>query len=219
MHHQKSEIRSMVPVSDHSSDEALMDLLRRRGGLGVQQLMALMSVTATAVRQRLNRLMAAGLIQRTVRKVGRGRPSHCYELTEKGLRQTGSNFADLATALWQEIRTIEHADVRRGLLQRLSQRLAAEYAEQITGETTEKRMQQLVLLLADRDIPFEVQRGDDQLPVLRALGCPYTELAEKDRSICSMERMMFSELVGENLRLTDCRLDGGSCCTFETSQP
>jgi hypothetical protein len=30
-----------------------------------------------------------------------------------------------------------------------------------------------------------------------------------------MERMLFSELVGDNLKLTNCRLDGGSCCTFE----
>jgi hypothetical protein len=30
--------------------------------------------------------------------------------------------------------------------------------------------------------------------------------------------MMFSELVGEGLRLTECRLDGDECCRFEPSQ-
>lgn len=192
-----------------------MDLLRRSGGMGVQDLTAAMKVTATAVRQRLNRLMAAGLVRRSTKGTGRGRPSHQYELTERGLQQTGSNFADLALALWQELRSIPQADVRRGLLQRLSHRLAREYAVELRGETAEQRMQCLAELLESRDLPFDVQQGVGQLPVLRALGCPYTGLAEQDRSVCSMERLLFSELVGQNLQLTDCRLDGGSCCTFE----
>ncbi len=206
-------------AAEQSSDSTVIDLLRRSGGMGIQELMGAMSVTATAVRQRLNRLMAAGMVQRSARSVGRGRPSHHYELTEKAARQTGSNFGDLASALWQELRSIQHADVRRGFLQRLSQRLATEYTDQMSGETSEQRMRSLAHLLKSRDIPFDVEMQPGQLPVLRALGCPYTELAEKDRSVCAMERMMFSELIGENLQLTGCRLDGGSCCTFELSQP
>jgi predicted ArsR family transcriptional regulator len=66
-------------------------------------------------------------------------------------------------------------------------------------------------------VPFEVDRSNPQLPVLTALACPYPQLAEQDRSICSLERLMFSELVGENLRLSSCRLDGERCCSFEPS--
>ncbi len=129
--------------NDESSDSTVMDLLRRSSGMSIQQLASAMTVTATAIRQRLNRMMDQGLVQRFSENAGRGRPSHRYQLTDKGVRQTGSNFADLATVLWQEIRTIQHDDVRRGLLQRLSQRLAAEYSDQITGDTTEKRMREL----------------------------------------------------------------------------
>jgi hypothetical protein len=31
-----------------------------------------------------------------------------------------------------------------------------------------------------------------------------------------MEKMMFSELIGNELELTQCRLDGGSDCRFQT---
>ena len=136
---------------------------------------------------------------------------------------SGSNFIDLAMVLWAEIRSIEDAEIRRGLLQRLSKRLAALYADQITGQTATDRMHSVAQLLNDREIPFEVsQDGDDsELPVLRALACPYTELAEQDRSICSMEKMLFSELLGHGLTLSECRLDDRAdgnhptCCTFE----
>ena len=173
-----------------------------------------MGVTATAVRQRLTRLLAQGDIERSTEQTGRGRPVHRYALTEKGRRRAGANFADLAIALWQEIREIKDPDVRRGLLARISKRLATLYAGQIRGSNLEEKMESLAALFRERQIPFEVERSHD-LPVLHAAACPYPELAEQDRSVCSMERMMFSELLGENVRLSSCRLDGHNCCTFE----
>jgi predicted ArsR family transcriptional regulator len=74
-----------------------------------------------------------------------------------------------------------------------------------------------VELFREREVPFEVDRSNPLLPVLTALACPYPDLAEQDRSVCSMERMMFSELLGENMRLSSCRLDGEKCCSFEPS--
>ena len=84
-----------------SSDLALLDLLRKHGPLSVAQLKAAMQVTATAVRQRLVRLLTQGDIQRHAERISRGRPLHRYGLTDKGRRRAGANFADLAIALWK----------------------------------------------------------------------------------------------------------------------
>jgi DeoR family transcriptional regulator, suf operon transcriptional repressor len=199
-----------------TSDIGLLDLLRKHGALSVAQLKAAMHVTATAVRQRLVRLLAQGDIERHAERIGRGRPVHRYGLTEKGRRRAGANFADLAIALWQEIREIKDPEVRRGLLARISRRLTTLYAGQIRGSSLEERMESLAAIFRERQIPFEVERKYD-LPLLHATACPYPELAEQDRTVCSMERMMFSELLGENVRLSSCRLDGHNCCTFEPS--
>ncbi len=195
----------------------VLELLRRSGGMRIQELSADLGVTATAVRQRLNPLMVKGFVQRQLVREGRGRPFHRYEMTELGRRQTGSNFSDLATALWEEVRSMPDPEVRRGLLKRLSQRMANQYVDSVVGETPAARMESLTRLFAERDIPFEVQQMEGQLPVLKALGCPYTGLAETDRSVCAMERMMFGELVGAKLQLQECRLDGAHCCTFAMS--
>jgi DeoR family transcriptional regulator, suf operon transcriptional repressor len=209
--------RAVMPeMSIATSDNGVLDLLRKLGPLSVLRLAELTQVTSTAVRQRLTRLMAQGMIERVAERRGRGRPSHRYSLTEKGRRQMGANFVDLALALWHEIREIKNPEVRRGLLQRLSVRMAAMYAGQIHGATTEDRMQSVSALLAERGVPFSVERNG-QLPILTAEACPYPQLAEQDRGICSLEKMMFSEMLGENVRLTDCRLDGATCCRFEVN--
>lgn len=201
-----------------TSDVAILDLLRKRDAMSVAELSIVLEVTATAVRQRLTRLMDQGFIERTSERAARGRPSHSYRLTAAGRRKTGSNFADLAIALWEEVRAIKDAEVRRGLLTRLSKRLATEYSPQIQGETTADRMRSVAKLFREREIPFEVTQVDGELPVLRALACPYPGLAEQDKSICAMERIMFSDLLGENVHLEDCRLDGATCCTFQPSR-
>jgi len=199
-----------------SSDVALLDVLRKQPGLSVTKLAISFEVTATAIRQRLTRLMDRGLVERSQVKAERGRPTHIYKLTEAGRRQCGSNFADLAVALWEEIRLIREPDVRKGLLARVSKRLAEAYSDQIEGETLTERMEAVSQLFAGKDIPFEVDHSGD-LPVLTALACPYPELAEQDRSICAMERMLLSEMIGDSVKLNQCRLDGDTCCTFEAS--
>jgi predicted ArsR family transcriptional regulator len=70
--------------------------------------------------------------------------------------------------------------------------------------------------MKERDVLFDAAPSGE-LPVLTAMACPYPHLAEQDRSICAMERLLFSEVVGQPLRLAECRLDGANCCTFELS--
>jgi DeoR family suf operon transcriptional repressor len=200
-------------MQTESSDKAMLDVLRRNGAVTISVLVAEMGVTATAVRQRLLRLMADGLIERQAENKGRGRPNHRYSLTEKGERSAGTNFADMADVLWDEIKSVENPEIRRGLLKRIAGRLAARYRNEVGGETLDDRMTALAGVMGERDIPFQVEQTG-ALPVLSVLACPYPELARRDRSVCTMEKMMLSEILGESVRLSECRLDGATCCTF-----
>src|SRR3954454_23224921 len=196
-----------------SSDRVLLEVLQRNGAVTISVLVSEMGVTATAVRQRLQRLMADGLIERQAENIGRGRPNHRYSLTEKGERAAGTNFADMADVLWDEIKSVEDPEIRRGLLKRIAGRLAERYRSRVGGDTLGDRMTALAGIMSEREIPFRVEQKS-ALPVLSVLACPYPELAMRDRSVCTMEKMMLSEILGESVRLSECRLDGATCCTF-----
>jgi DeoR family transcriptional regulator, suf operon transcriptional repressor len=205
-----------MSIEAPKSDADLLDLLRITGPLAVLELADAMEVTPTAVRQRLTRLQSREMIQREAIRNGRGRPKHRYWLTEKGVRQTGSNFNDLAVALWGEIRGNGDADLRREMLRRIARALAAGYRDQIQGTTTAERMQSLAELLGQRRIPVSVENSSAG-SVLTAHACPYPKLAEQDQGICSVERMMFSDLIGQDVEMTRCRLQGGGDCQFHVS--
>ena len=142
---------------------------------------------------------------------------HRYSLSPAGSRSGGDNYEDLAAVLWTELRAVEDPDVRHRLLQRVVGHMAEIYRDKVQGSTVHKRMESLVELMRQRDVPFEVQSSEDesQLPILKALACPYPELAEQDRAVCSVEKMLISEMLGEKVRLSSCRLDGAQGCTFE----
>ncbi len=202
-----------MTLSTPTADQELLELLRSQGPMTVAEMARLVGVTPTAIRQRISRLLAQGLVRREAIRSGRGRPSHRYYLTALGLRRMGSNFTDLALALWRQIGQIEDSQLRYKLIRQVVQSLADQYADQVRGITTGERMQSISRLLQQRQVPFAVDRSNG-LPVLTAHGCPYQELAEEDRTICQLEEMLFSQLLGEEVRLSQCRLDGAGGCRF-----
>jgi predicted ArsR family transcriptional regulator len=200
-----------------SSDRPLLDLLRRHGPLTVSEMGDRLGVTPTAVRNRLTRLVEAGMVERRTEHGGRGRPKHTYQPSVAAQKRLGQNYTDLALILWDEMmRTVEDRKLRRVLFGRITDRLAELYRAQVTGTEWERRMVQLGTILNDRGIETEVTRGDGgSLPVLKQHSCPYYELAEVDRAVCAMERKMFEKVLGRGLRLSQCRLDGHRSCDFE----
>lgn len=208
----------MTSVRSPNSDADLLDLLRIAGPLRILEMAEAMEVTPTAVRQRLARLTTQGLVQRATVRAGRGRPHHEYWLTEKGVQATGSNFTDLAVALWRELRALDNPQLRQVLLRRVAAALAAGYLPQIRGRTPAERMRCLQQLLTERRIPVSVEEQNHHA-ALTAHACPYPRLAEQDRAVCAMERLLYSELVGCEVELTHCRLDDRGACRFEARVP
>ena len=204
----------LMSTTTPTSDAELLDLLRCDGPLGVVELAEAVEVTPTAIRQRLSRLLAQDLIERDVERCGRGRPRHRYRLTNKGLRLTGSNFTDLALALWSQLGTIENEEIRSELVGRVVKALAEGYAKEVRGVTVSERMRSLAGLLTRRRVPFSVD-GPPMEPVLTAHACPYPDLAEADPSICDLERMLFSELLGEEVQLKQSHEGGRTRCQFQ----
>lgn len=201
-----------------SVDRELLSAMRCGEALGVGKLTEQLGVTATAVRQRIERLLEMGLIEREKIVAGRGRPTFRYQLTVQGHRRAGSDPAELADALWREILAIEDDSLRDRILSSVAARLGRQYAAQFAAfgeESFELRMRRLSEIMSKRQIPNEVSHAG-KLPVLDIGACPYPSLTDvsEDRAMCRLEEQMISEALGERVHLSSCRLDGDACCQF-----
>lgn len=204
-----------------AGDREFLADLQRGGASTVQQLCDRQGVTATAIRQRLTRLQAMGLISRQTQRQDRGRPSHAYEVTTEGLRQLGDNYRDLAMMLWEEITQIDDVGVRSQLIGRLRERLVRQYGRNVRSTDLPERFRELQGLLQTLGFNVEVHQGDDSglLPILRENTCPYHDLAAQDASICELEQTVFSEVLGVPMSRTSCCRDGDRCCEFKPDVP
>ena len=209
-------------------DRELLVVMRRGETFGIGELTEEMGVTATAVRQRIERLFAGGLLEREKVVAGRGRPTYQYKLTLAGHRVAGANPTEFADAMWRTILEVEDAQLRTSLLRSVASKLGQQYASALAAfdndntdqnlsddDSLQIRLQQLSSLMSAQHIASSVS-SDGDLPVLDICACPYPSLtdASGDRAMCKLEEQMLSEALGRPIHLSSCRLDGDSCCQF-----
>jgi len=198
------------------SDGQFLDELHRLGPGTVQEIGARMGVTATAIRQRLTRLQGLGCVARQLVRQGRGRPHHVYQVTEKGLRQLGDNYGDLALILWREMNKISDPDVRRNVTDRVRDALVARFGH-LDGASLTDKMRKFRDLLLGRGYDVELS-ADGALPIIRENNCPYQEIADEDRGICDLEQEVFQRVLGADVKLSHCCRDGHNCCEFTVTE-
>ncbi|MCH7689294.1 MAG: helix-turn-helix transcriptional regulator [Planctomycetes bacterium] len=197
-----------------SNDRQFLEVLHKLGSSTVQKICAEMDVTATSIRQRLSRLQVHGFVDRVTVRKGRGRPHHCYRVTDAGLKELGDNYSDLAMILWRELQNIEDSAVRTDVLRRVQNSFIQRYRNLVHGESLLERMEQLKSALVERGFDVEIDFSGP-LPILRENNCPYHELANVDSRICEFEQEVFRSVLGVDLNLSQCCLDGHHCCEFE----
>ncbi len=212
-----------VPVADgvRPIDQAVLDLLRKDEGLTVQELIDRLAVTATAVRQRLDRLVQVDMIERRKVVAGRGRPQFRYFLTPLGMRYASASYSGLALALWQEVMDLPSQAMRQRILRRVGRRMGLELRGQVASTASlSERLNAVADMLSHNRVPAGVQQSGD-LPVLQVHACPYPELSRLDgqRSLCELEAEMISEAVGQPMHLDACRLDGHAMCQYRPVLP
>ncbi|MDA8743190.1 ArsR family transcriptional regulator [Rubripirellula amarantea] len=216
--------RTVVHEELRSVDRELLLAMRSGDAFDIGDLTESLGVTATAVRQRVERLLERGCLVREKVVSGRGRPTYRYIMTLEGHRRAGANPADLADSMWRTIIEIEDEELRESLLQTVATKLGQRFANVMDAHRSETqsevtslqhRFDHLSEVMASNHIAASVS-CDGNLPVLDIESCPYPSLTEAsdDRAMCKLEEKMLSEALGHPVHLSSCRLDGDQCCQF-----
>ena len=81
------------------------------------------------------------------------------------------------------------------------------------GDLSE-RVGQLVQALSARGVMADMQVSEEDVIVLQTYNCPYHEIAQEYRDICEMDERFMREVLGSDVNLSECMLDGHHRCTF-----
>ena len=197
-----------------SPPRQIIDFLQRNGSATIKDLEQLLGVTTTAVRQHINTLLGEGYIRRNTVHAGVGRPHHAYAITEKARELFACHCDDLALTLLQEVFALEGPDRTQELLGRVGDRLAHRYSGSVRSLGLRDRVSEMALALEQRGVLTDIVRDDADTILLSAYNCPFHELAQEHREICEMDEKMMRTVLGHDVQLSSCIMDGQSRCTF-----
>jgi predicted ArsR family transcriptional regulator len=193
----------MTPSAPHKRDTAtwqILEFLKRNGSASIKDLEQLLGVTTTAVRQHLTTLQFEGYIERRAVHDGVGRPHHTYMATDK------------------EVFVLEGKEKTAWLLERVGSKLASRYARSVRAALLQDRVEELAGVLYQQGVLTDVDPADDNTIILKTYNCPYHELAQEHREICEMDEGMMRKLLGSDVNLSACMMDGHGSCSFVVSR-
>lgn len=206
-------------LKDSSPRSTILRILQSRGSASIKDLEVALGVTATAVREQVAHLIAEDIILARRVRGDVGRPFYVYTLTAKAQELFPKDYGELAHLLLQEIVAMDGPEKLHQLLDRVGIRLAAQYAGHLRGQELEDKLRALADLLVQKGVGAEVRHDDvGEGFVLHANTCPYFAVVQDHREICGMEQQMLSRLLGAEVVLGDCVLDGHNGCQFHVQQ-
>ncbi|NJP05854.1 MAG: HTH domain-containing protein [Chloroflexaceae bacterium] len=194
----------------------ILQYLQRHGEVTIKQLEDVLEVSTTAVREHLANLQLYGLIATRTMRSGPGRPRLVYTLTDKAHDLFPKQYDVLINLLLQEIAAGEGPNKVEQLLERVSRRIAHEYAGNIQEEGIAGRLAQLRTLLEQRGVPSEVEAEGIGIHIF---SCPYLDVAQEHEHVCTMDRQMVEQVLGQKVTLKQSIRQGHHQCSFIVDTP
>ena len=202
----------------------ILEYLQRNPSATIKDFEMLLGVTTTAVRQHLNALQASGYLDRREERSGVGRPHYIYMATDAARELFACRCDVLALTMLQEMYEVVGAEQMGTLLLRVGVRLADQYTESVKATGLQHRVEEMAGALGRQGVLTDVSVGESNTAgesntiALKMYNCPYHDLAIEHREICEMDQLMLQQVLGAEVSLDDCIMDGHASCSFEIKQ-
>ena len=196
----------------------VLKAIQLRGQARINELADDLGVTTSAVRQHLTQLQASGAVRAEKVREGVGRPYYLYSVTPEAHNLFYKDYGELARLLLDEVAASQGPQALEAVLNRITDRLAEKYREEMEGLDLTDRISAWAELLDRRGVTVQLEKTEDGY-VVTEYGCPYQNLAAENRAVCEMERQVMVRLLGSGVRLTQCVLDGHHGCRFRILVP
>lgn len=197
----------------------LAALLKRRGTITVQLATDEIGLAKTTIRQHLDRLADAGIIESEAVSDGPGRPTLHYRLSAAGERlfpsQDAAMFGDILRFLFRE----GYPElVDRFFRQVWEERQVAveERLREQSAETVGERLDVLTTFLSEQGFAPESHIEETKV-TLRECNCPLSAGVDATRLPCRLEAEFLEHVIGHETTRVTYIPDGHTACTYEFS--
>lgn len=215
-------LRRITDVSNDLSGakRRIIERLKRAESTTAPELAAEFGLTDTAIRQHLEALEAAELVERVdAPSLGRGRPPVHWRLAQSASSLFADRHGDLSVELITSIRSALGDDALEQVVRARASRQLATYKSALKGSVSlADRVQRIAQLrTAEGYLAEAVESGDNVTLVEHH--CPIRDAATACAGLCSAELDLFQRALGTDVVVAREQhlLDGGQRCSYRVT--
>jgi DeoR family suf operon transcriptional repressor len=204
------------------SQQAVMDqLLEHKSGATLDELVASVGLSRTAVSQHLIALEREGYVQKAASRKTAGRPRHVYVLTEAGANRFPKQYSWFSKMLIQTIRERLGEEEASRYMYDLGVRMSAGLIPRLVGKNRLERIDEIVRIMNETGFVARTisSEGNDKLPRVECKNCVYHDLSKDYPEVCRFDIGFLSGLMGAEVEHQACMQLGGGACRFRFVPP
>ena len=201
------------------SRRRIIQLIKRRGAVTVEEAAAALELGLTTVRQHLGRLEEAELVARSSVASGPGRPALEYRLTGAGEGLFPAQDAELLRRMIDFLIHQGYPGVVDAFFRDLWDERRAELAARLEETNAESLPERLAVVeeLLDQDGFLPEITADEQHVTLRECNCPFSAAVRATRLPCRLEAQFLEHALGRRLERVEYMPDGNAACVYQFS--
>jgi DeoR family transcriptional regulator, suf operon transcriptional repressor len=197
------------------SRRAVLVTLRKRGEAGAEALAGDLEITASAARQHLAPLVAAGLVAYRDERGGPGRPRRFYRLTPAADALFPKAYGEMAPELLDYIGAEDPALLQRAFEHR-GQTRVRQAQERLAGRDFEGRVRELAVILDEAGYLAEAEPLPGGGWRLTEHNCAILAIARRHGHACVTELRFLSEVLPDaDVRRVAHIVSGSTKCVYE----
>ena len=193
-----------------SQQEVLNQLMERKSGVTLDELVASVGLSRTAVNQHLMVLEREGYVRKAAQRKTGGRPQNVYVLTEEGTNLFPKQYSWFSKLLIQTLREQIGEEQVSQYMYDLGVRLSADLIPRLVGKNRLERIAEIVKIMNEtgfiaRTMPPEEA---DRLPRVECKNCVYHDLSKDYPEVCRFDIGFLSGSDGRRGRASGLRAAG-----------
>ena len=211
---------SVLDLVSSDTRRELLQIIKRRGSLSIDEAMEALGMARTTVREHLLQLKEKGFLKRTVEREGRGRPSHRYEMTRRAKVLFPSRDGELMGELVQFLNEQGAQKLVETFFESYWKKRTQAVKRKLRDVAPDNLEEQLAVLqeiLEKEGFMPEVDEDESSVTV-RECNCPFPESVKQTRVPCQLEKKFYETIFETELARVTYIPDGNPACTYEVSK-
>ena len=203
-----------IKVDDNPTRQKIITLLKKNGGMTIEELSKKISISPMGIRQHLLSLEKKGLVSYTAKKHGIGRPGFVYMLTESADDLFPKTYDRFLLDILKEVKKYDGQEKINRIFGWQRDKVLRHKKEALSGLSGfDEIMQGLKNLLVSEGCLADLEKEGDRY-ILKTYNCPIRKVATEFNEVCLEELQLFRELLHRNVSMVQCMGQGSSSCIF-----